>query len=285
MTHKVWNMSGKNQAAVGVRPAFAVLFLALVLLVPSGRVRAAGEPSRPNLVSSSSTQTTKDVELEARVLRALRQDAELVPLNLGVHISGGTAKLSGPVPTTELKQRAVKIVERIDGVLRVSAGDLYISSSAKGRKRVPVLIQYDQPTQTRAASPPSPSSTSETLAQSDSRLPIFHPQKSSIQVVPAGAGQQITLLAPEMADPTAHVPEAACLTGNPRPASPSVSIVAAIEQLRQRDMRYQRIRARVQGTTVYVIPGETAVEDAMMFAQAVRRLAGVQHVILDSSSR
>ncbi|HTU92940.1 MAG TPA: hypothetical protein VMF69_22860 [Gemmataceae bacterium] len=87
-----------------------------------------------------------------------------------------------------------------------------------------------------------------------------------------------------MTAPPARVPEAARLTANPHPAAPSVSIAAAIENLRKREARYQQIRARVQGTTVYIFPGDTASEDAMTFAQAVRRLPGVQHVIVDSGS-
>jgi hypothetical protein len=75
------------------------------------------------------------------------------------------------------------------------------------------------------------------------------------------------------------------LTANPRPASPSIAIAAAIEDLRRRDTRYQQIRARVQGTTVYLMSVDTATEDVMTFAQTVRRLPGVQHVIMYSNSR
>jgi hypothetical protein len=106
-----------------------------------------------------------------------------------------------------------------------------------------------------------------------------------MRTTPTRTGQQIALLAPEIAAPPTRAPEAARLTGNPRLESPSIAIAAAIQNLRRRDARYQQIRTRVEGTTVYIIAGETAGEDAMMFAQAVRRLPGVQHVIIDSSTR
>jgi hypothetical protein len=125
----------------------------------------------------------------------------------------------------------------------------------------------------------------ETMGQADSSSPVMPLQKSAIQTPREGTGQQITLLAPEMASPPANAPEAARLTANPRPTSPAVAIAETIEQLRRRDSRYQQIRARVQGSTVYIMPGETATEDAMTFAQSVRRLPSVQHVIMDSSSR
>jgi hypothetical protein len=257
MIHTGWNMSSDNPASVDVRAVCVLVFFTLALLVFQPSRGAAEKP-----VTSLSNASAADVEIEARVRRTLRQDAQLGPLNLGVHIVGGAAKLSGPVPTAELRQRAVQIVQRVDGVLTVTDKDLYVSSSARGRKRVSIRIQDDGPTQTRAASPLSP---------------------STAQAAPAGAGRQITLLAPEMAAPAATAPEAARLTANPRPVSPSIAIAAAIEQLRRSDARYQQIRARVSGTTVYIMPGETATEDAMTFAQTVRRLSSVQHVIMDSS--
>jgi ABC-type Fe2+-enterobactin transport system substrate-binding protein len=72
---------------------------------------------------------------------------------------------------------------------------------------------------------------------------------------------------------------------NPHPVSPAASISFALEQLRRRETRYQQIRARVQGTTVFIFPGDATSEDAMTFAQVVRRLPGIQHVILSSDSR
>jgi hypothetical protein len=150
---------------------------------------------------------------------------------------------------------------------------------------VSILIQDDLPTQTRAASPHLPSNARGTLGQTDSPSPASLTQKTDPQSTPGRVGQQVALLAPEIAPPTSNAPEAARLTANPRPVSPSVAIAAAIEQLRRNDSRYQQIRARVQDTTVYIMPGETATEDAMTFAQTVRRVPGVQHVIMDASSR
>jgi hypothetical protein len=229
MTHRGWNN-------------LAFLFVALLGLAAG--VRAADSTRAPN-----------DIQTEALILRALRKDAQLGRLNLGVHVAGGTAKLCGPVPTAELKQRAISIVQHIEGVLTVSARDLYVSTSDQGRKRLTVLIQEERPTQTRAASVPAPP-----------------PQVEADRPPPKAA-------------PPVRSGEATRLTANPRLASPAVSLAAAVEHLRQSSVRYQRIRARVQDATVYVHPGDSAVEDAMRFAQAIRRLPGVQHVVLSSGSR
>ena len=231
------------------------------------QMHAEDEQTAP--LFTSSTQTSKDIEIVARIRQALRQDAQLRTLNLSVRMSGGVASLSGPVPTLELKKRATSIVERIEGVLTVSAKDLYISSSERGGKSLAVVIQNEPPTQSRSASPGSLSSG---LGAFDSRLP-------------GGTGQRFSSPTPEKSTPVARAPEAARLTAQPRTVSPSVSISIAVEQLRRRDARYQQIRTRVEGTTVFVFPGDTSSEDAMTFAQAVRRLPGVQHVILSSESR
>ena len=255
MTHTARNTSGNDRASADVRFAPTILFLSLFLLGFPTRLPAADEPLGPFLFVSS-IRTPKDIAIEAKIRRALRQDAQLRPLNLGVHVSGGIAKLSGPVPAAELQKRAIKIAGHVDGVLTVTAKDLYISTAEPNGQRLSVRIEDDPPTQTRAASPPRPGETD----------------------------RQITLLAPEIMAAPARVPEAARLTANPHPVSPAVSIAAAIENLRQREARYQQLRARVRDTTVYIFAGDTSTEDAMTFAQAVRRLPGVQHVILSSGS-
>lgn len=283
MRHTAPIMNGNAVTAVAVR--CVSVCIAVLLLISSARSLAADEPLRPVLAPSSSTRSLEDVEIETRILRALRRDAQLGPLNLGVRISGGTAKLFGPVPTVELKERAVQIVQKIDGVRAVRTSDLYTSRSADGRKRFAVVLQEERPTQTRAASPPTPACVRVTPREPNPPLPGGSALNSAASSIPAGNGQQVTLLAPEIGAPARHTPEAARLTGNPRPPSPNVDLSTAVQSLRQRDVRFQQIRARVEGTTVYIMPGDMPSEDAMMFAQAVRRVPGVRHVIMESGSR
>jgi hypothetical protein len=281
MTHTPWNMSGNYRVSGVARYISAFVFLALALLGFPTAMRAAEEQSGPFLLTSS-PQPLKDIEIETKIRRALRQDAQLRALNLGVHISGGVANLSGPVPAAELKQRAINIVQRVDGVLVVSGKDLYISTSEPGGRPLVVVIQDDRPTQTRSASPGSPSPGGRW------RMEGGGSNSSST------ASRQIALQAPETAAPVAPTSSPMLgqgrmggtrLTANPHPASPAVSISLALEQLRRRETRYQQIGARVQGTTVFVFPGDATSEDAMTFAQAIRRLPGVEHVILSSGPR
>lgn len=259
MTRTAWNVSGDNPASEDVRRVSSLLLLPLVLLVGIP-ARAADDPSGPFLFTSSSTRIADDIEIETKVRRALGKDAQLGPLNLGVHVSGGIVQLFGPAPSAEIKQRAIRIAQHVQGVLEVGAKDLYISTAAQGDKRFTIQIQHDLPARTRSASP-----------HALSRLPA--------------ADRQVTLLAPEMAAPPARMAEPARLTANPRPAPPLVSLAPAIERLRQRNSRFQQIRTEVRDNSVRIFPGDTPSEDVMMFAQAVRRLSGVQHVIIATGSR
>ena len=173
MMHTVRNMGSVNSASGRIRCICAFLFLALVLLMCPSEILAEDEQSGPFLLTSSS-RTTKDIILETKIRQALRKDAQLRPLNLVVQTSGGVASLAGPVPTAELR-RAVMIVLPVEGVLSVSDKDLYVSTSDQVGKLLAVVIQNEQPTQTRSASPGSPESG---LGSIDPRLSTGPANKS-----------------------------------------------------------------------------------------------------------
>lgn len=279
MTQMNWKMRGTAPTSKDVRWIVSLLILSLLLLAPAA-APAADQPAGPFLFASSNRREN-DLEIETKVRRALRNDAQLRPLNLNVHVAGGTAQLSGPVPSQQLKQRAIALVAHVEGVLKVTAQDLYLSSAAEGSKQMSVLVTDDQPIQTRSASPHSLSHGTVPLAQTDTSSDVRPDRTEPV----SSSGQRVTLLAPEPAPRPRRVPDPARLTANPRPVSTTVSMTAALEQLRQRDSRFQQIRTQIQGATVNIFSGETPVEDAMMFAQAVRRLPGVQHVVVAPGSR
>lgn len=279
MTHMSWNLGGINPASKDVRRIASLWLLSLSLLACTARIQAADQPLRP-FHFRSAPRLGNDLEIETKARRALRSDAQLRPLNLNVHVVDDIARLAGPVPSPPLKQRAIAIVEHVAGVLKVTADDLYISSAAQVPKQMSVLIQDDQPTQTRSASPHSLSSGTVPLAQTAVAPPVG-PERPEAVV----GGEPVTLLAPEIAPRPRRVPDPGRLTANPRPASPLVSFADSLEQTRQRDSRFRALRTQIQGTTVYIFPGDAPVEDAMMFAQAIRRLPGVQYVVVTPGSR
>jgi hypothetical protein len=201
-----------------------------------------------------------DFELESKVHQALSRKAALKTANLFVRVQGGTATLSGAIASRELKQEAIRSAQSVEGVLTVRADGLYVSSSAQRSKPTIVIPLEDRPTQTRSASP------------------TLTPPR-------ADAGQQIVLLAPEAALLPPRPAEPARLTAHPRPAPPAVDLAPAVEALRQNNPRFQRIRTQVSEATVYIYPNKSSSDDVTSFAQAVRRLSGVQHVVIASASR
>jgi hypothetical protein len=255
MTHPTRNPNAQEPTSKDVRrvSSFVVLVLMLLFAAPL-------------------TASDRDFELESKVHRALSANDPLKKLNLFVRVIDGKASLSGAVPSAELRQQALRIAEKVDGVLAVRGDGLYVASSGPKAKPMIVVPLEDRPTQTRSASPGSP--------PSDSRTP-FSPTPSPR---PADTGEQITLLAPEAALRPARAPEPARLTVNPRSAPPVVALTPAVEGLRRNNPRFQQIRTQVRNATVYIYPGNTSGEDVMLFAQAVRRLSGVQHVIVASGS-
>lgn len=278
MTHTGWNLSGNDPTSVDVRPVSSFAFLALILLLAT-QSQAADKPAGPAPVASSPARLTDDLQVGTKVREALVKDAELSRLNLSVHVSGGTASLSGPVPSLDLKQRAIRIVKRVEGVYMVRGDGLYVSPSVRRTKPSLVLLDDDRPTQTRSASPGATqmNTTSAPLPDPSSRSPAMDSNSSP--------DRGVTLLAPEAVASPLRTREPACLTANPRPASAVAALAPAVENLRRSKPRFQQIRILVRDSTVYIYPGNTSGEDVMAFAQAVRRLEGVQHVIVGSEPR
>ncbi len=204
---------------------------------------------------------------------ALKEDEKLGALNLRIKVTGGIAQLSGPVPSTEFRRRAVQIAEQVPGVLKVQSDELYIAQARRPARPLPIPLEGDKPTQTRSASPGALSSAVGTLAGGEPMKPT---------------PQTVTLLAPETISTPSRGPEPARLTANPRPPAPTVSISASIERLRQSDSRFRTIRTEANGTTVRIIAGDAPGEHVMAFARAITRLSGVERVVVrdnPSSSR
>lgn len=278
MIHAAWNMSGNDPASVDVRPVSSFAFLVLILLLAS-QSQAADKPAEPKLPPSSPARITDDLQIGAKIREALVKDAELARLNLSVRVSNGTSWLSGPVPSLDLKQRAIRIVKRIEGVYTVRGEGLYVAPSVRPPKQTLVLLEDDRPTQTRSA---SPGSTRTDLPAN----PLPDPSSRSTGTDRADSLEgTVTLLAPEAAASPLRTREPAQLTANPRAASTVASLAPAVESLRRHSPRFQQIRTLVRESTVFIYPVDTPGEDVMRFVQAVRRLDGVQHVIVASGSR
>jgi osmotically-inducible protein OsmY len=68
----------------------------------------------------------------------------------------------------------------------------------------------------------------------------------------------------------------------PRPPTAPPELASAVEALRAKDERFRRVMVEVRQKTVFVRGTVRRWDDVNDFADAVRRLPGVEAVILDS---
>jgi hypothetical protein len=78
--------------------------------------------------------------------------------------------------------------------------------------------------------------------------------------------------------PTVGEPAATLLPPVAAPARPA-SLLEQIDSIRQRDRRFQSIRLEIREGSVFLRGSVTRSQDAWDFAEAVRRLPGVERVI------
>lgn len=272
MTQHVRNLNAILPTSRGVRDLVWLVLLALVPLTISAEASAADKSPKPIRVSVSRLGAADDLDVEIHVLSALKKTRFLD--RLSVHVANGVAHLLGPVPSADLKKKAVEIAGQVPGVLEVRTEEVYFAKPPPAAKPLILPLEGERPTQTRSASPNSFSGSVETPTARDPLPP------------PAANAPRVTLMAPEAVAAPPRASEPAVLTANPRTASPPPSIAATIDRLRQADRRFRSIRTEVQGSTVRVFSGDTPGAHVMAFAQTIRRLPGVQHVILkDTSTR
>src|SRR4051794_23423697 len=60
-----------------------------------------------------------DVRLTSHARRALLEDCQLAPLNLGVKVKDGVATLWGPVPSEKVAEEALERVKGVEGIAGV----------------------------------------------------------------------------------------------------------------------------------------------------------------------
>lgn len=104
-------VGGSGCAARGNLPRFARIcatFLVPLLFA----VRAGAE-------APVSRQESRDLERELHARAALQRDRELVSFNLIVRVEQGVATVSGPVPSRELGERAVRILKKVRDIHEV----------------------------------------------------------------------------------------------------------------------------------------------------------------------
>ena len=246
------NIRGRNANAERV-PARDTSRRIRLLAAGLGLLLLAG--AEPFTLPPAARSARRDLELTVQVRRALRNDASLRPLNVGVTVRDGVAMLWGPVPTVEDGRRAAKVAEGVQGIAAVRSELRLEKGHPDDLLAIPVPV--DPPTRTDAASPDPVSGSLGTLTR---RNPARFPLTSQ------GPPPSVALMAPVAAPPRTT------------PVAPSPA--EAVESLRQSERRFRGIWAEVRGGTVALHPAAASREDVTAFCQLLARVPGVQRVVV-----
>ena len=227
----------------------------LALAAPLPATEARPEPARPELDAGPMADLVRDLEVQVRARRLLQEDRELAPLNLGVSVRNGEAVVWGPVPSPEVRAKALKKVADARGVFSVR-GEMYLAPDAGQLPPGDLRLLPDAPEQTASASPDWRTGQ---LPPLPGRLAAKQPDE------PAGPPKAVALKAPII------VPaEGPALTGE---------LPDRIERVRAGDARYRLIVFEVKSGAVY-LRGTAKPEHVMAFAKAIADLPGVERVVL-----
>ncbi len=237
------------------------------------------------LPASATEPDLRDVQVAFYARRALAQDPELDALNLGVTVHYGRAVVWGVVPSQELAERALRVVENSKGIYGVRS-ELRILNDQSERAMLELLQGLASPS--THLLPPS-----ESLSESGSGLPdrlngppdeprpqqVLNahpglPPSETPDVAPRPAlGASVTLLAP--------VPITAPATPTARPAQLVVAGLSVVaEEIRAADDRFREVRIEVSDGRLTLCGRVSSAETLIDLGRALSRLPGVRHVDL-----
>jgi len=208
--------------------------------------------------------TFRDIQLSVHARRALADDPDLAPANLGVRVQDNVAVLWGPVSSEALKRRAVDVVKKVKGVFTVKDADVYIAAPTVVVEASTLAPPHppEAPTHTEAASPPEP--VSESVGVLTARPAVEAPPVEVVLRAPLPLGN---------AGPAQTVS-----------AAPPDGLAAAVEQARRAEDRFRQIDCRLAGDVVILRAGSGRGEDVMAFARAISRLPGLARIVIESDA-
>ena len=108
-------------------PGRAMAVLTAVVFAASAGLQWAAVTAAPPLPDKK--LTARDIQLSVHARKALADDSDLGPANLGVRVQDNVAVLWGPVSSEALKRRAVDVVKKVKGVFTVKDADVYVAAA------------------------------------------------------------------------------------------------------------------------------------------------------------
>lgn len=222
----------------------------LLLLAPAALADSA--PGR------SAQDRIRDLETQVRARQQLAADEELAPFNLGVSVRDGVAVVWGPVPSPEMKARALAAVENVRGIYKVQS-EMYVTRTAGTLVTPSYALTLPDAPQTSASAMPD---------WRTGKLPALPGQLSSNKGdEPTGPPKSVLLL------PAVAAPD----------EGPNGELASALEGIRKGDERYRLIQYEMKNGAIY-LRGTAKPEHVMAFAQAISRVPGVGRVVLQSQA-
>lgn len=218
-------------------------------------------------------QRAADSKQKLYVLRALGDDPALAACtDIWVDVDGTTASLRGKVPSAMLKQRALFVAGRVKGVATVNGDGLEVVTR-DGLPDLPSPFPEGTPPRDTLAGNHKGGRTTQAPKKTDLPDPLPPPLHESVILLPP-----VPLTGPTSRQET----DPPVVMLHPRPLTTQPDLSSAVEALRQKDDRFRRVRVEVRQKTVYLRGAVRRWDDVNDLANAVRRLPGVEAVILDS---
>jgi hypothetical protein len=221
------------------------------------------------LTAGDDADFNRDLLHTVAARRALLQDKELGPLNLGVKVENRVATLWGSIPSRELAKRAADLLQKMPELIGVRddmqiepslTRPMFLPETSPERLRLPPLpvplppgILTNHPLNSAAAAIATNQTAWQPVQRNDPRMPD---------------DRDIDVVMSALPVPT-PIPEAA----NNKP------LAQALGDL-QRDKRFNRIRVEVNGDTVYLRGDPQQPQNIYELARLISQLADVRRVIV-----
>jgi len=242
------------------RPRSASRVAALCLGVVAITAIAPAFPADP-----AAEQREFDGRQKLFIRRAFNDDPSLAPHmgDIWVRVKGTVAILSGQVPSAMLKQRALFLAGEVKGIARVHGDDLQVVPQ-DGLSDLPCPFSEGTPPRGTLAGNHRDDRATQEPRKAD--LPDPGPVRPPLY-------EAVTLL------PPVPLPGASAPPAESRPGENTLA--TGVETLRRKDARWRRVTVEVRKQSVYLRGTVARWDDANDLTNAVRRLPGVEAVILD----
>jgi len=214
---------------------------------------------------------SRDLLHTVAVRRALFEDKDLAPLNLGVKVRNRVATLWGPVPSHELARRAVELLRKLPDLIDVR-NELHVEGGAER----PLFLPEMAPERLRPPAIPQPPGPPGILAKWPAYDPtsvIAQPNPIAWQHVPPGPKD------PRIPDDREFDVVMSALPVPP-PSEPIAKLLPQAIYDLQKEKRFSQIRIEMKDDIVYLGGDSEQTQSIYELARIISRLAGVQRVIV-----